>query len=130
MENKTTITKKKAHRGITAGIAHIYASFNNTIVTITDVQGNTISWSTAGSSGFKGARKSTVFAAQRAAKNASNGAEDCGVKTLDVLVKGPGPGRDAALRTLNNQGFKITSITDVTPLPHNGVRPKKQRRPA
>jgi small subunit ribosomal protein S11 len=110
------------------GIAHIHASFNNTIVTITDRQGNTLSWATSGGSGFRGSRKSTPFAAQVAAERASEAAQEFGLKNLDVQVKGPGPGREPAVRALNNAGYKITNITDVTPIPHNGCRPPKKRR--
>lgn len=121
-------TRKKIKRSVTDGVAHIYATFNNTIVTITDRQGNTLSWATAGGSGFRGSRKSTPFAAQVAAERAGTRAKDYGIKNVDVLVKGPGPGRDSAVRSLNNIGFKITNITDVTPIPHNGCRPPKRRR--
>jgi len=120
--------RKKIKRSVTDGVAHIYATFNNTIVTITDRQGNTLSWATAGGSGFRGSRKSTPFAAQVAAERAGTRAKDYGIKNVDVLVKGPGPGRDSAVRSLNNIGFKITNITDVTPIPHNGCRPPKRRR--
>ena len=121
-------TKKKVKRSVTDGIAHIYASFNNTIITITDRQGNTLAWATAGGSGFRGSRKSTPFAAQVAAERAGTRALDFGVKNLDVMVRGPGPGRESAVRSLNNVGFKIMNITDVTPIPHNGCRPPKRRR--
>jgi small subunit ribosomal protein S11 len=121
-------TKKKVKKTVTDGVAHIQASFNNTIVTITDRQGNTLSWATAGGSGFRGSRKSTPFAAQVAADKAGNIAKEYGLKNLDVNVKGPGPGRESAVRALNNAGFKITSIVDVTPIPHNGCRPPKKRR--
>jgi small subunit ribosomal protein S11 len=121
-------TRKKVKRTVTDGVAHIYATFNNTIVTITDRQGNSLAWATAGGSGFRGSRKSTPFAAQVAAEKAGTRAKDFGMKNLDVLVKGPGPGRDSAVRSLNNIGFKITNITDVTPIPHNGCRPPKRRR--
>lgn len=120
--------KKKVKRTITDGVAHIYASFNNTIVTISDRQGNTLSWATAGGSGFRGSRKSTPFAAQVAAERAGTRAKEYGVKNLEVLVKGPGPGRESAVRSLNNAGFKITNISDITPIPHNGCRPPKRRR--
>jgi len=120
--------KKKIKRTITDGVAHIYASFNNTIVTISDRQGNTLAWATAGGSGFRGSRKSTPFAAQVAAERAGTRAKDYGVKNLEVLVKGPGPGRESAVRSLNNAGFKITNISDITPIPHNGCRPPKRRR--
>jgi small subunit ribosomal protein S11 len=121
-------TRKKVKRTVTDGVAHIYATFNNTIVTITDRQGNALAWATAGGSGFRGSRKSTPFAAQVAAEKAGTRAKDYGMKNVDVLVKGPGPGRDSAVRSLNNIGFKITNITDVTPIPHNGCRPPKRRR--
>ena len=120
--------KKKIKRTVTDGVAHIYASFNNTIITITDRQGNALAWATAGGSGFRGSRKSTPFAAQVAAERAGNRALDFGMKNLDVMVKGPGPGRDSAVRALNGVGFKIMNITDVTPIPHNGCRPPKRRR--
>ena len=120
--------RKKVKRTVIDGMAHVHASFNNTIITITDRQGNTLSWATAGGSGFRGSRKSTPFAAQVAAERAGTRAKDFGMKNLDVLVKGPGPGRDSAVRSLNNVGFKITNISDVTPIPHNGCRPPKRRR--
>jgi len=120
--------RKKVKRTVTDGVAHIYATFNNTIITITDRQGNALAWATAGGSGFRGSRKSTPFAAQVAAEKAGTRAKDFGMQNLDVLVKGPGPGRDSAVRSLNNVGFKITNITDVTPIPHNGCRPPKRRR--
>ena len=122
------ITRKKAKKTVIDGVAHIHASFNNTIVTITDRQGNTLSWATSGGSGFRGSRKSTPFAAQVAAERASEAAQEFGLKNLDVEVKGPGPGRESAVRALNNAGYKITNITDVTPIPHNGCRPPKKRR--
>ena len=125
--NKQT-TRKKVKNTVIDGIAHVHASFNNTIVTITDRQGNTLSWATAGGSGFRGSRKSTPFAAQVAAERAGQNALDYGLKNLDVKVKGPGPGRESAVRALNNVGYKITNITDVTPIPHNGCRPPKRRR--
>ena len=121
-------TRKKIKRSVTDGIAHIYASFNNTIITITDRQGNTLAWATAGGSGFRGSRKSTPFAAQVAAERAGTRALDFGMKNIDVMVRGPGPGRESAVRSLNNVGFKIMNITDVTPIPHNGCRPPKRRR--
>ena len=121
-------TKKKVRKTVTDGVAHIHASFNNTIITITDRQGNALSWATSGGSGFRGSRKSTPFAAQVAAERAGTKAKDYGLKNLDVLVKGPGPGRESAVRALNAAGYKITSITDVTPIPHNGCRPPKKRR--
>ena len=120
--------KKKVKRSVVDGVAHIYASFNNTIVTISDRQGNTLSWATAGGSGFRGSRKSTPFAAQVAAERAGEAAKVYGLKNLDVNVKGPGPGRESAVRALNAAGFKITNISDVTPIPHNGCRPPKKRR--
>ena len=120
--------RKKVKRTVTDGVAHIYASFNNTIITITDRQGNTLAWATAGGSGFRGSRKSTPFAAQVAAERAGTRALDYGMKNLDVMVRGPGPGRESAVRSLNNVGFKIMNITDVTPIPHNGCRPPKRRR--
>ncbi|MCK9468354.1 MAG: 30S ribosomal protein S11 [Porticoccaceae bacterium] len=120
--------RKKAKRTVVDGIAHVHASFNNTIITITDRQGNALSWATSGGSGFRGSRKSTPFAAQVAAEKAGVAAQEYGLKNLDVQVKGPGPGRESAVRALNNAGFKITNITDVTPIPHNGCRPSKKRR--
>jgi small subunit ribosomal protein S11 len=110
------------------GVAHIHASFNNTIVTITDRQGNSLAWSTAGGSGFRGSRKSTPFAAQVASQKAAEVAKEFGLKNLEVFIKGPGPGRESAIRALNAVGFKITNIVDVTPVPHNGCRPPKRRR--
>lgn len=124
----TTRTKKRVKRVVTDGIAHVHASFNNTIVTITDRQGNAVSWATAGGSGFRGSRKSTPFAAQVASERAANVAVDCGMKNVDVRVKGPGPGRESAVRALNAAGLKVTNITDVTPIPHNGCRAPKKRR--
>jgi small subunit ribosomal protein S11 len=121
-------TKKKVKRAVTDGIAHVHASFNNTVITITDRQGNALAWGTAGASGFKGSRKSTPFAAQIAASRVAESVKENGLNTLEVRVKGPGPGRESAVRALNNAGFKITSITDVTPIPHNGCRPPKKRR--
>jgi small subunit ribosomal protein S11 len=123
-----TPKKKKVKKNVTDAVAHIHASFNNTIVLITDRQGNTLSWATAGSVGFKGSRKSTPFAAQVAAEKAATAAAEHGVKTLEVRVKGPGPGRESAVRSINNAGFKVTNITDVTPIPHNGCRAPKRRR--
>jgi len=128
MAKATTRTRKKVKKVVTDGVAHVHASFNNTIVTITDRQGNTLCWATSGGSGFRGSRKSTPFAAQVAADRAGQMAKDYGLKNLDVNVKGPGPGRESAVRALNNAGFKIASITDVTPIPHNGCRPPKKRR--
>ena len=121
-------TRKKITRTIADGIAHIHASFTNTIITITDRQGNTLSWATAGGSGFRGSRKSTPFAAQVAAERAGEAAKEYGLQNLDVQVKGPGPGRESAVRALNACGYKISNITDVTPIPHNGCRPPKKRR--
>ena len=120
--------RKKVKKNISEGIAHIHASFNNTIITITDRQGNALSWATSGGAGFRGSRKSTPFAAQVAAEKAGRAALDYGVKTLEVRIKGPGPGRESAVRALNALGLKITSISDVTPVPHNGCRPPKRRR--
>jgi len=120
--------RKKVKRQILDAVAHVHASFNNTIITITDRQGNALSWATAGGCGFKGSRKSTPFAAQVAAEKAGNAAKDYGVKSLEVRVKGPGPGRESAVRALNAVGFRITQIDDVTPIPHNGCRPPKKRR--
>ncbi|MDF1749276.1 MAG: 30S ribosomal protein S11 [Alphaproteobacteria bacterium] len=125
---KAPVRKRKERKNIAAGIAHVNSTFNNTMITITDVQGNTISWSSAGSKGFKGSRKSTPFAAQMAAEDAGGKAQDHGVKTLEVNVKGPGSGRESALRALQSVGFQITGIRDVTPIPHNGCRPRKRRR--
>ena len=120
--------KKKVKRTVTDGVAYIHVSFNNTVITITDRQGNALAWSTAGASGFKGSRKSTPFAAQVAASKVGEVVQEYGLKNLEVRVKGPGPGRESAVRALNNAGFKITTITDVTPIPHNGCRPPKKRR--
>jgi small subunit ribosomal protein S11 len=120
--------RKKVKKNVAEGIAHIHASFNNTIITITDRQGNALSWATSGGAGFKGSRKSTPFAAQVAAERAGRVAVECGVKNLEVRIKGPGPGRESAVRALNALGMKITSISDVTPIPHNGCRPPKRRR--
>ena len=121
-------TKKKVRKSVSDGVVHVHASFNNTIITITDRQGNTLGWATAGGSGFRGSRKSTPFAAQVAADRVGEKVKEYGLKNLDVNVKGPGPGRESAVRALNNAGFKITSICDVTPIPHNGCRPPKKRR--
>jgi len=121
-------TKRRERKNISSGIAHVNASFNNTKITITDVQGNAISWSSAGSQGFKGSRKSTPYAAQVAAEDAGRKAQEHGMKTLEVEVKGPGSGRESALRALQAVGFNVTSIRDVTPIPHNGCRPRKRRR--
>jgi small subunit ribosomal protein S11 len=121
-------TKKKVKKTVTNGIVHIQASFNNTVVTITDKQGNTIAWATAGSSGFKGSRKSTPFAAQVAAENCAKKAIENGLRSVEIYVKGPGSGRESAIRALQTVGLEITVIKDVTPIPHNGCRPPKQRR--
>ena len=123
-----TRTRKKVKKDVSDGIAHIHASFNNTIITITDRQGNALAWTTAGGSGFRGSRKSTPFAAQVAAERVGEIVKEYGMKNLEVEVKGPGPGRESAVRALNNAGFQITNITDVTPIPHNGCRPPKKRR--
>jgi small subunit ribosomal protein S11 len=128
MSKYSTKSRKKVRKNIQSGIAHIQSTFNNTIITISDVQGNVISWSSAGSRGFKGSRKSTPFAAQLAAEDAGNKAREHGVRSLAVYVNGPGSGREAALRALSTVGFKVTSIRDVTPVPHNGCRPPKRRR--
>jgi len=121
-------TRKKVKKNVVDGIAHVHATFNNTIVTVTDRQGNALAWATAGGSGFRGSRKSTPFAAQVAAERVAEMVKEMGMKNLDVCVKGPGPGRESAIRALNSNGFNITSITDVTPIPHNGCRPPKRRR--
>ena len=128
MAAKGTRTRKKVKRDVSDGIAFIHASFNNTIVTITDRQGNALCWATAGGSGFRGSRKSTPFAAQVAAERVGEMALEFGMKNLEVCVKGPGPGRESAVRALNAKGFRITNISDVTPIPHNGCRPPKKRR--
>ncbi|MEJ8567473.1 30S ribosomal protein S11 [Elongatibacter sediminis] len=120
--------RKKVKKTVVDGIAHVHASFNNTIITITDRQGNALSWATSGGAGFRGSRKSTPFAAQVAAETAGRTALDYGLKNLEVRVKGPGPGRESSVRALNAVGYKITNITDVTPIPHNGCRPPKKRR--
>ena len=125
---KVRTTKKKTRKSVLDGIAHIHASFNNTIITITDRQGNPLCWATSGGSGFRGSRKSTPFAAQVAAQSAGEAAKEYGLKNLEVNIKGPGPGRESAVRALNAVGFKITNISDVTPIPHNGCRPPKRRR--
>ena len=124
----TETKKKKVKKNIPVGVAHVNATFNNTIVTITDHKGNTIAWSSAGAEGFKGSRKSTPFAAQLAAESAGKKAKENGVKTLEIEVRGPGSGRESALRALQSTGFIITTIKDVTPIPHNGCRPPKKRR--
>ena len=128
MAKPTTRAKKKVRKTVSDGVAHIHASFNNTIITISDRQGNVLSWATSGGSGFRGSRKSTPFAAQVAAGRAAEKAKEYGLMNLDVNVKGPGPGRESAVRALNGAGFRITSISDVTPIPHNGCRPPKKRR--
>lgn len=120
--------KKRVKKNVVDGVAHVHASFNNTIITITDRQGNALSWATAGGSGFRGSRKSTPFAAQVAAERAGTTAQEMGLKNVEVWVKGPGPGRESAVRALNNLGLKVTNIADVTPIPHNGCRPPKKRR--
>ena len=128
---KVTAKKKakaKVKKSVAEGIAHIHATFNNTIITITDRHGNALSWATAGGSGFRGSRKSTPFAAQVAAENAGRAAQEHGLKQVDVLIKGPGPGRDSAVRALNAIGLEINGIADITPIPHNGCRPPKRRR--
>ena len=120
--------RKKVRKNVSDGIAHVHASFNNTIITITDRQGNALSWASAGGAGFKGSRKSTPFAAQVAAETAGRAAQDCGIKNLEVQISGPGPGRESSVRALNALGIKILQIQDVTPIPHNGCRPPKRRR--
>jgi small subunit ribosomal protein S11 len=128
MAKEATRVRRRERKNITSGVAHVHSSFNNTMITITDVQGNTISWSSCGIMGFKGSRKSTPYAAQVAAEDAAKKASEHGVKTLEVEVSGPGSGRESALRALQASGFTITSIRDVTPIPHNGCRPPKRRR--
>ena len=120
--------RKKVRKNVADGVAHVHASFNNTIITITDRQGSALSWASSGGQGFKGSRKSTPFAAQVAAEKAGNAAQEHGVKNVEVRVGGPGPGRESAVRALNACGLKITSISDITPIPHNGCRPPKKRR--
>lgn len=120
--------RRRERKNITSGVAHVNSSFNNTVVTITDAQGNAIAWSSAGGMGFKGSRKSTPYAAQMAAEDAGRKAQEHGMRVLEINVKGPGSGRESALRALQSIGFQITSIRDVTPIPHNGVRPRKKRR--
>ena len=127
-QQDTGRVRRRERKNITAGVAHVTASFNNTMITITDAQGNTIAWASSGSQGFKGSRKSTPFAAQMAAEQAGRRAAEHGVKTLEIQVKGPGSGRESALRALQAVGFQIPSIRDVTPIPHNGCRPRKRRR--
>jgi len=126
--NSPARQRKRVKKNVVDGVAHVHASFNNTIITITDRQGNALSWATSGGCGFRGSRKSTPFAAQVAAEKACQVVKDFGMKNLDVEIKGPGPGRESAVRALNNLGFKINNITDVTPIPHNGCRPPKRRR--
>ncbi|PPR25664.1 MAG: 30S ribosomal protein S11 [Alphaproteobacteria bacterium MarineAlpha10_Bin3] len=128
MAKGTTRVRRAERKNITSGVAHVSATFNNTMITITDLQGNTISWSSAGSQGFRGSRKSTPYAAQMAAEDAARKAQEHGMKTLEVCIRGPGSGRESALRALSAAGFTITSIRDVTPIPHNGCRPPKRRR--
>lgn len=128
MANENTRVRRRERKNITSGVAHVNSTFNNTLITITDAQGNAISWSSAGSMGFKGSRKSTPYAAQVAAEDAGRKAMEHGVKTLEVNVRGPGSGRESALRALQAAGFTVTSIRDVTPIPHNGCRPPKRRR--
>lgn len=128
MATQRSSTRKKVKKQVAEGVVHIHASFNNTIITITDRQGNALSWATAGGSGFRGSRKSTPFAAQVASERAATAAQEFGLKSVDVMVKGPGPGRESAVRALNAVGLKVTNITDVTPIPHNGCRPPKKRR--
>ncbi len=127
-QQAATRVRKKVKKNVSEAIAHIHASFNNTIITITDRQGNTLSWATSGNAGFKGSRKSTPFAAQVASERAGRAAQECGVKNIEVRIKGPGPGRESAVRALNGIGLKIASISDVTPVPHNGCRAPKRRR--
>jgi small subunit ribosomal protein S11 len=128
MPRRRVARKKKEKRNIPRGVAHIQSTFNNTIVTITDLDGNVVAWSSAGTQGFKGSRKSTPFAAQLAAEDAARKAMEQGMRSVEVLIKGPGAGREAALRSLQSAGFQITLIKDVTPIPHNGCRPPKRRR--
>ncbi len=128
MATQRSSSRKKVKKQVVEGVVHIHASFNNTIITITDRQGNALSWATAGGSGFRGSRKSTPFAAQVASERAATAALEFGLKSVDVMVKGPGPGRESAVRALNSVGLKVTNITDVTPIPHNGCRPPKKRR--
>ena len=125
---RQTQTRKKVKRMVPQGQAHIFATFNNTIVTITDMGGNTIAWSSAGASGFKGSRKSTPYAARLAAQSAARTAQESGMQEMDIIVKGPGPGREQAIRSLQASGIRVKSIRDITPVPHNGCRPKKKRR--
>jgi small subunit ribosomal protein S11 len=125
---RQTQARKKTKKMVARGVAHIYATFNNTIVTITDQQGNTISWASAGTAGFRGSRKSTPYAARLAGQNAARTAQDSGMQEVEVFVKGPGPGREAAIRALGSSGMQLTAIHDITPVPHNGCRPPKRRR--
>lgn len=125
---RQTQQRKKVKRMVSEGQVHIFATFNNTIVTVTDMQGNTLCWASAGNSGFKGSRKSTPYAARLASANAARQAEDYGMQEVDVIVKGPGPGRESAIRALQGSGLRVRSIADVTPVPHNGCRPPKKRR--
>lgn len=128
MAKAKTKTKRKVRKNVQTGVAHVHATFNNTIVTLTDSSGNALSWSSAGARGFKGSKKSTPYAAGIAAEDAARKAQEHGLKTISVYLKGPGPGRESALRSLQAAGLKITAIRDVTPLPHNGCRPPKRRR--
>ena len=125
---RRSTSSKKSKRVLSTAQVHIYATFNNTIITVTDMQGNTVSWTSAGTIGFKGSRKSTPFAARLAAENAMKKAESMGIQEVDLLIKGPGPGREAAIRAIQAQGMRIRSIADITPVPHNGCRPPKKRR--
>ncbi|MFO7801116.1 MAG: 30S ribosomal protein S11 [Desulfovermiculus sp.] len=125
---KRRTTKKKEKKNIPTGMAHIRASFNNTTITFTDMKGNVVSWATSGMSGFKGSKKSTPYAAQMAAQNAARKAQENGMRTVGIFVKGPGSGRESAMRAINNAGFKVSFIRDITPIPHNGCRPPKRRR--
>ncbi|VAW22525.1 SSU ribosomal protein S11p (S14e) [hydrothermal vent metagenome] len=127
-KSETTRVRRRERKNIITGVAHVNASFNNTMITITDAQGNTIAWSSAGTMGFKGSRKSTPYAAQMAAEDVAKKAQDHGMKTLEVEVRGPGSGRESALRALQAAGFNVTTIRDVTSIPHNGCRPRKRRR--
>lgn len=128
MAKPATRARKRVKKNVVDGVAHVHASFNNTIITISDRQGNALAWATAGGSGFRGSRKSTPFAAQVAAEKAAEVVLDFGMKNMEVFVKGPGPGRESAVRALHAKGFRITNISDVTPIPHNGCRPPKKRR--
>ena len=128
MAKEAARVRRRERKNISTGVAHVNSTFNNTMITITDAQGNAIAWSSSGSNGFKGSRKSTPFAAQVAAETAGRAAQDQGIKTLDVRIKGPGPGRESSVRALASLGIRINSISDVTPVPHNGCRPQKRRR--